>query len=73
MEQVHTPDEYLPVDRLGEAYRLLHALLRVGGGHDGVSGLRPAVAAARRRGPAVRRRPTRPSRSTSPISSSNAP
>ena len=29
MEQVHTPDEYLPVERLGETYRLLHALLRV--------------------------------------------
>jgi tripeptide aminopeptidase len=29
MEQVHTPDEYLPVERLGDVYRLLHALLRV--------------------------------------------
>ena len=28
MEAVHTPDEYLPVERLGDAYRLLHALLR---------------------------------------------
>ena len=28
-EQIHTPDEYLPVDRLDDAYRLLHALLRV--------------------------------------------
>ena len=28
MEQVHSPDEHLPVERLGEAYRLLHALLR---------------------------------------------
>ena len=27
-EKIHTPDEYLPVERLGEAYRLLHALLR---------------------------------------------
>ncbi len=29
MEMVHTPDEYLPVERLDDAYRLLHALLRV--------------------------------------------
>ena len=29
MEQVHTPDEYLPVERLDDAYRLLHALLQV--------------------------------------------
>ena len=29
MEQVHTSDEYLPVERLGESYRLLQALLRV--------------------------------------------
>ena len=28
-EQIHTPDEYLPVERLDDAYRLLHALLRV--------------------------------------------
>ena len=28
MELVHTPDEYLPVERLDDAYRLLHALLR---------------------------------------------
>ena len=28
MEQVHSPGEYLPVERLGDAYRLLHALLR---------------------------------------------
>jgi tripeptide aminopeptidase len=27
-ERIHTPDEYLPVERLGETYRLLHALLR---------------------------------------------
>jgi len=27
-EQIHTPDEYLPVARLHDAYRLLHALLR---------------------------------------------
>ena len=27
-ENIHTPDEYLPVERLGETYRLLHALLR---------------------------------------------
>ncbi len=27
-EKIHTPDEYLPVERLGETYRLLHALLR---------------------------------------------
>ena len=27
-EKIHTPDEYLPVERLGDAYRLLHALLR---------------------------------------------
>jgi len=27
-ELVHTPDEYLPVERLADAYRLLHALLR---------------------------------------------
>ena len=26
-EKIHTPDEYLPVERLGETYRLLHALL----------------------------------------------
>ncbi len=29
MENVHTPDEYLPVEQLGDAFRLLHALLRV--------------------------------------------
>jgi len=28
MEQVHTPEEYLPVARLDEAYRLLHAVVR---------------------------------------------
>ena len=28
MESVHTSDEYLPVERLDDAYRLLHALLR---------------------------------------------
>ena len=28
-EQIHTPDEYLPVERLDDVYRLLHALLRV--------------------------------------------
>ena len=28
MERVHSPDEYLPVERLDDAYRLLHALLR---------------------------------------------
>ena len=28
MEKVHTPDEYLPVARLGDAYRLLHAVVR---------------------------------------------
>jgi tripeptide aminopeptidase len=28
MEQIHSPDEYLPVERLGDAYRLLHALVR---------------------------------------------
>ncbi|HMK93332.1 MAG TPA: M20/M25/M40 family metallo-hydrolase [Thermoleophilia bacterium] len=28
MEKVHTPDEYLPVARLDEAYRLLHAIVR---------------------------------------------
>jgi tripeptide aminopeptidase len=27
MEKVHTPDEYLPVSRLDDAYRLLHALV----------------------------------------------
>jgi tripeptide aminopeptidase len=29
VEQIHAPDEYLPVERLDHAYRLLHALLRV--------------------------------------------
>ena len=29
MEMVHTRDEYLPIERLDDAYRLLHALLRV--------------------------------------------
>jgi tripeptide aminopeptidase len=28
MEMVHTSDEYLPIERLDDAYRLLHALLR---------------------------------------------
>jgi len=35
MEMVHTPDEYLPVERLGEAYRLLHALLRAAAAETG--------------------------------------
>jgi tripeptide aminopeptidase len=29
IEMVHTADEYLPIERLDDAYRLLHALLRV--------------------------------------------
>ena len=74
MEQVHTPDEYLPVERLGETYRLLHALLRAAAATTGVTAPRAASAAARAAGAARRRRtPIRPSRSTWPTSSSNAP
>ena len=31
MEKVHTPDEYMPVERLHEAERLLHAIVAVAG------------------------------------------
>jgi len=35
MEMVHTPAEYLPVERLDDVYRLLHALLRAAAAETG--------------------------------------